>query len=94
MPVGFCCVGAVNKVGKIKTTKFSFPYSTPQDRYRVWEHTEWIRKYYCVQGVQRGRHWFTRVTYETGSMIGSWYETYNIYFRNPQHATHFALACI
>jgi hypothetical protein len=81
-------------MSKIKSTKVSFPYDTPDQRFKVWQHTEWIRKYYGVQGIQQGRFWYTKVTYKPGKMIGMWHETYNIYFRDPAHAVHFTLSCL
>jgi hypothetical protein len=78
----------------IKSVKFTFNYSTTQDRIRVWQHTEWLRANYGTQGVQAGKHWYTRVTYGNGNIPGMWYEFYNIYFRDPKHAVHFQLSCL
>jgi hypothetical protein len=81
-------------MSKIKSTKVSFPYDTPQQRHKVWQHTEWIREHYGVQGVQLDRKWYTKVTYKKGTIVGLWHETYNIYFRDSKHATHFTLTCL
>ena len=81
-------------MAKRKSTKVSFPYNTMNDRYVVWQHTEWLRSNYGVQGTQKSRHWYTMVTYTYGAMPGLWNETYNIYFRDPKHALHFQLTCL
>jgi hypothetical protein len=81
-------------MAKLKSTKISFLYNTTQQRYIVWQHTEWLRKHYGVQGVQKDKHWYTKVTYGKGMMPGLWTETYNIYFRDSKHALHFQLSCL
>lgn len=81
-------------MAKLKSTKMSFPYNTMHERYLVWQHTEWLRKHYGVQGVQQGRNWYTKVTYNKGIMPGLWNELYNIYFRDSKHALHFQLSCL